>query len=162
MLLCVLFPVSWVLPGLSREASGWKPRRRGTKTEAINPCKAAPPAPASFLQARCPREGGEGGRNQRRQQQLLWAGRQSPLPPPLTFLREEAERCSASGRRFAGALWWPSSRGWTLSLVAAEDLGGTHGCSPQFLPFLGSLYVSFFNRSRVDLQCCVSFWCIAR
>ena len=146
-------------PGKPRAGSpGGGGRKQRPQIRAKPPLPRRPP----FCKPGVPGREGEGGRNQRRQQQLLWAGRQSPLPPPLTFLREEAERCSASGRRFAGALSWPSPRGWTWSLVAAEDLGGTHGCSPQFLPFLGSLFVSFFNRRRADLQCYVSFWCIAR
>lgn len=161
MLLWVLFPVSWVLPGLSREASGWKPRRRGTKTDATDPCKAAPPAPASFLQARRPTEGG-GRRAESAAAAAAAPGWPPKFPPSATDIPEGGGRALLSV--------WPEVRGRPL-VAKFKRLDFTGGCrrrgwnpgySPQFLPFLGSLFVSFFNRSRVGLQCCVSFWCEAR
>lgn len=76
-------------------------------------------------------------------------------PPPLTFLR--GRRPSATQRLAGGSR--ALSRGqvqevglhWWLKTWVEPSAG----YSPQFLNFLGLSFVSFFNRSRVDLQCCV-------
>lgn len=99
----VLFPVSWVLPGLSREASGWKPRRSGDETDATDPCAKPllPPRPP-FCKPGVPRrEGKEGGISSGSACSGLAA---SSPPPPLTFLREEAR---VPPQRLAGGLRAP-------------------------------------------------------
>ena len=143
MLLWVLFPASWVLPGLSREASGWKPRRRGAKTEATNPCKAAPPVPASFLQARCPREGA-GRRAESAAAAAAALGWPPKSPPSAADIPAGGGRARLSVR--PEVRWRPLvAKFERLDLIpgAGEDLGGAHGCSPQRLPFPGSLRFVF-------------------
>lgn len=102
MLLWVLFPVSWVLPGLPGKPRAGSPGGGGRKqTPRIRAKPLLPPRPP-FCKPGVPRREG-------RRAESAAAAAAAPgwppkfPPPPLTFLREEAERHSASGRRFAEA-----------------------------------------------------------
>lgn len=150
MLLWVLFPSpgSPAFPGkprLEAQAEGDENR-----TPRIRAKPLLPPRPP-FCKPGVPRREGEGGRNQQRQQQLLRAGCQSSLPS-ATDIPEGGGRAPLSV--------WPEVRGRPLVAKFKRLTWITGGCrrrgwNPGYFPvpaLLGSLFVSFFNRSRVGLQ----------
>ena len=62
MLVFVLFLASWIRPGLSREAVGWKPGGGGSENRGHTSLQRRPSRPG-LLAANPGSQGGEGGRN---------------------------------------------------------------------------------------------------
>lgn len=144
MLVFVLFLASWILPGLSREALGWKPGGEGGRKR--RPHFPATPSLPPWPPCCKPRVPGRGRRAEsERQRQLLRARGQRPLPPPPAFLREGPER-SSGGRRLAGALPW-----LTLDLTINCYLGVTRSRSPN-----QPLTLLRLPLTQVRLTCCVT------